>query len=82
MSVKPGVCVKLPDGRVGRVRDKHKNGEWRVRVMRKTSNSHQFLFFKSNQLKVISCPTGWMSVEGYNSYLKKTLAKMKEKKNF
>lgn len=79
MSIKPGSCVKLPDGRIGRIRDKNKYGEWRVRVKRKTSNTHQFLYFKPKQLKIIPCPVGWMSVEGYNRYLRKTLAKMNKK---
>lgn len=79
MSIKPGVCVKIPDGRIGRVRDKN-NGEWRIRVKRKTSNSHQFIYYKSKYLKIVSCPPGWMSIDGYNKYLKKTLAKMREKK--
>ncbi len=35
MQIKPGCCVKLPDGRIGRVRDKNKYGMWRVRVKRK-----------------------------------------------
>ena len=78
--IKPGMCVVLPDKRIGRVRDKNNYGEWRVRVKRKTSNSHQFLYFMPNVLKAIDCPHGWMSVDGYNSYVKKTLAKMKEKK--
>jgi hypothetical protein len=81
MSIKAGVCVRLPDKRIGRVRDKNKYGEWRVRVKRTTSNSHQFLYFTSKQLKVIVCPKGWMSVDGYNSYLKQTISKMKQRKS-
>ena len=38
----PGDCVKLPDGRVARVREAH-GGEYRVRVRRRTSRTHQFL---------------------------------------
>ncbi|HEX8965899.1 MAG TPA: hypothetical protein VF820_05705 [Patescibacteria group bacterium] len=71
-------CVKIPDGRIGRVRE-IKNGLVKVRVMRKTSNTHQFLFFKQSELKVVACPTGWMSPKGYASYLKITLAKMKKR---
>jgi hypothetical protein len=72
MTIKTGACVKIPDNRIGRVRDKNKQGEWRIRVKRKTSDTHQFLYFKSNQLKEVTCPAGWMSVAGYNSYIKKT----------
>ena len=77
MPLKPGACVKIPDGRIGRVRDKNENGEWRIRVKRTTSDTHQFLYFKPKQLKEVKCPSGWMSVDGYNRYLRKTLAKMK-----
>lgn len=73
-----GSCVKIPDGRVGRVREKV-NNQYKIRVRRKTSHSHQFLFFNLSELKSVPCPKGWMSIEGYNRYLKKTLAKMKER---
>ena len=76
--MKAGDCVKIPDGRIGRVRDIGLTNI-RVRVMRKTSKTHQFLFFPKSQLKVVTCPAGWMSLEGYNRYLKATLAKMKER---
>lgn len=78
-SLQPGVCVKTPDGRIGRVRDK-KDELYRVRVMRKTSKTHQFLFFQENELQIASCPKGWMSPDGYNRYLEKTLAKMEKRK--
>ena len=76
--IKSGYCVKIPDGRIGRVRG-HVNGKYKVRVMRKTSHTHQFLTFQESELKVVSCPPGWMSPEGYNRYLKVTLAKMKQR---
>lgn len=79
MSIKPGSCVKIPDGRIGRTRNKEQQGKWRVRVKRKTSDTRQFLYFNSSELKVIDCPQGWMSVKGYNSYLKQTLTKMKKR---
>jgi hypothetical protein len=76
MDIQQGDCVEIPDGRIGRVREAIKN-QYKVRVRRKTSLSHQFLIFSKNQLKVVSCPAGWMSKDGYNRYLKITLAKMK-----
>lgn len=81
-SIVIGGCVKIPDGRIARVREKV-NHQYKVRVRRKTSTSHQFLFFEANDLQPVECPKGWMSVEGYNRYLKATLAKMKirEKKD-
>ncbi len=74
--IKPGDCVKIPDGRIARVRDAAE-GIYRVRVRRKTSKSNQFLKFPKEGLTKVTCPKGWMSPEGYNSYLKITLEKMR-----
>jgi hypothetical protein len=71
-------CVKIPDGRIGRVREKI-GKKYKVRVRRKKSPSHQFLFFERHELKAVACPKGWMSPEGYRRYLKKTLSKMKSR---
>lgn len=71
-----GDCVKVPDGRIGRVREE-RAGTYRVRVRRFTSKSHQFIWLAASQLERVSCPKGWMSPEGYNRYLKETLAKMR-----
>jgi hypothetical protein len=76
--IRIGDCVKIPDGRVARVRERL-TGKYRVRVRRKTGKSHQFLTFPVNRLKLVGCPKGWMSREGYNRYLGITLAKMKER---
>jgi len=40
--VKIGDCVKIPDGRTGRVRAK-KGTLWEVRVKRETSETHKFI---------------------------------------
>lgn len=77
-SIVIGGCVKIPDGRIGRVREKI-GSKYKVRVRRTTSETHQFLIFNRHELESVDCPKGWMSVEGYNRYLKKTLAKMKER---
>ena len=77
-SFQPGDCVRLPDGRVARVRDTE-NGKWRVRVRRQSSKTHQFLRFRPDELERVECPKGWMSPEGYNRYLKTTLAKLRER---
>lgn len=74
-----GECVKIPDGRIGRVRGAT-DGKYQVRVMRTTSHTHQFLSFSALELVPVACPRGWMSVEGYNRYLKATLTKMTERK--
>lgn len=76
--LKQGDCVKIPDGRTGRVRDKS-GGEYKIRVRRKTSNSHQFLNFTQEDLTKVACPKGWMSPAGYNRYLKITLEKMRKR---
>ncbi len=79
MKIQPGDCVQIPDGRIARVRDHH-GDSFRVRVRRKTSETHQFLQFSKEELTPIPCPKGWMSPEGYNRYLKATLEKMKLRK--
>ncbi len=73
--INPGDCVRIPDGRIGRVRD-YIRGRLKIRVRRTTSNTHQFLFFSEEEIQRIDCPKGWMSPDGYNRYLKATLAKM------
>jgi hypothetical protein len=78
-SIKAGDCVRLPDGRIGRVRGKL-GGEYKIRVRCKASATHQFLIFGVRELELIDCPQGWMSPEGYNRYLKKTLTKMRSRK--
>ena len=73
-----GDCVRIPDGRIGRVRGVS-GGKYRVRVRRATSATHQFLMFAAWELKRVGCPKGWMSPEGYVRYLKVTLAKMRQR---
>jgi hypothetical protein len=75
-NIKLGDCVRIPDGRIARVRD-HINGMYRVRLRRETSQTHQFLEFNRQELIKMACPKGWMSPEGYNRYLKITLEKMR-----
>lgn len=77
-SIHSGDCVRIPDGRVARVREEM-DGKYKVRVRRKTSKTHQFLVFDASDLDPIECPKGWMSPEGYNHYLAETLAKMRER---
>ena len=73
-----GDCVRIPDGRIGRVREVL-GGKYRVRVRRATSATHQFLMFAARDLKRADCPRGWMSPAGYVRYLKVTLAKMRQR---
>jgi len=76
--IRPGDCVKVPDGRIARVRERAADG-YKVRVRRKTSKSHQFLTFAGHDLEGVDCPKGWRSPTGYNRYLESTLAKMHER---
>ena len=73
-----GDCVKIPDGRIGRLREKV-GTKYKVRVRRVKSKTHQFLLFSPGKLKKTACPKGWMSPEGYNRYLRKTMAKMHQR---
>jgi len=75
---RPGDCVRIPDGRIGRVRDRS-GQQYRVRVRRQTSNTHQFLVFDARELTKVDCPKGWMSPAGYIRYLEVTLAKMEKR---
>ena len=75
-----GDCVRIPDGRVGRVREVS-GGKYRVRVRRTTSATHQFLTFAAEDLKRADCPKGWMSPQGYARYLRITLAKMRRRRS-
>lgn len=73
-----GDCVRVPDGRIGRVRA-IEGGAYRVRVQRRTSKTHQFLVLRAGELARVACPKGWMSPEGYRRYLAPTLRKMRER---
>lgn len=79
MTIQPGDCVRIPDGRVARVRESN-DEQVKVRVRRKTSKTHQFLVFAESDLTPVDCPKGWMSPDGYNRYLKTTLDKMEQRK--
>jgi hypothetical protein len=74
-----GDCVRIPDGRIGRVREVS-GGEYRVRVRRTTSATHQFLILTAKDLRRADCPKGWMSPEGYARYLRATPAKMRQRR--
>jgi hypothetical protein len=78
MRIRTGDCVRIPDGRIARVRETVR-GKYKVRVRRKASKTHQFLILPVDQLELVDCPKGWMGREGYNRYLKITLAKMKKR---
>jgi hypothetical protein len=71
-----GDCVRVPDGRVGRVRARA-GGQLRIRVRRRTSETHQFILLSPSVLRPVECPKGWMSPAGYRRYLRPTLAKLR-----
>jgi hypothetical protein len=78
-SIRVADCVRVPDGRIGRVRTLSKNGAL-VRVRRKTSETHQLLQLPARKLRRIDCPDGWLSPQGYARYLRVTLAKMRKRR--
>jgi hypothetical protein len=71
-----GDCVRVPDGRIGRVRERV-GRKLRVRVRRQTSATHQFLLLAPGEVRRVPCPRGWMSPDGYRRYLRPTLAKLR-----
>ena len=71
-----GDCVRVPGGRLGRVRARVAAG-WRVRVRRPSGTSNEFLVLRPSQLRPVPTPKGWMSPAGYRRYLKATLAKLR-----
>jgi hypothetical protein len=73
-SVRVADCVRLPDGRIGRVRA-ISGAKVRVRIRRETSQTHQFVLLPVGRVKRIECPKGWMSPQGYARYLRVTLSK-------
>ena len=73
-----GDCVRLADGRIGRVRETM-GAKLRVRVRRVKSATHQFLVLEKKDVERADCPAGWMSPAGYARYLKVTLAKMRKR---
>jgi hypothetical protein len=76
--IRPADCVRLRDGRIGRVRARSR-AHALVRVRRKRSHTHQFLRLPVTTLRRIDCPDGWMSPPGYARYLRVTLAKMRRR---
>lgn len=71
-----GGCVRIPDGRAGRVREEI-GDEYRVRVCHMTRKTHQVLTFSRLELELVDCPKGWMSPGVYHHYLETTRAKMR-----
>jgi hypothetical protein len=78
-SIRLADCVRLPDGRIGRVRALE-GGNVVVRVRRKTSQTHELLRLPAGKLRRMDCPDGWMSPQGYARYLRATLGKMRERR--
>lgn len=78
-SIRLADCVRLPDGRIGRVRALSDGGVL-VRVRREASRTRQFLRLPPGKLTRIDCPDGWMSPQGYARYLRVTLAKMRRRR--
>ncbi|HEY6146162.1 MAG TPA: hypothetical protein VIZ69_00630 [Thermoanaerobaculia bacterium] len=60
-----GECVRLSDGRPGRVRGRI-GTKYRVRVRRTGGKSDEVLLLPGRELEKIDPPAGWMTPEGYN----------------
>jgi hypothetical protein len=71
-----GDCVRVPDGRIGRVRARV-GRKLRVRLRRPTNATNTFLLLAPSDLRAVKCPAGWMSPAGYRRYLGPTLAKLR-----
>ena len=65
VALQRGECVRLPDGRPGRVREKV-GGKYRVRVRRNGETTDELLLLARGALEKIPPPAGWMSADGYN----------------
>lgn len=74
-----GDCIIVPDGRIGRVRALE-GDKVKVRLMRTTSHTHQFIWYQQSELVIVACPKGWMSQKGYKRYLEITLKKMNQRR--
>jgi hypothetical protein len=72
--LRDGDCVRLPDGRVARVREVA-GGTVKVRVRTPSGRSDRFESHALGTVEALECPRGWMSPEGYRRYLAETLRK-------
>jgi hypothetical protein len=64
MTLRPGECVRVPDGRPGRIRGR-RGGKFSVRVRRRGGTADELLLLSPRELEPIDPPAGWMSVKGY-----------------
>ncbi len=55
-TLREGDCVRLADGRIGRLRGR-KGALFKVRVRRRTGKTQQFLMVEGGKLRRIACPT-------------------------
>ena len=76
---KPLIWTAKATGILKKVVREKAGGSYRVRLRRKTSNTHQFMTFRTGELTLVECPKGWVTPEGYLRYLRTTLAKMRER---
>ena len=63
--IRRGDCVRVPDGRPGRVREA-RGGTIRVRVRRRGGTADDVLELAPADLVAIEPPAGWMTRDGYN----------------
>ena len=79
VTLRVGDCVRVPDGRIGRLRERVR-GRWKVRVRRRTSKTHQFLVLDASEVAAVGTPAGWMSADGYRRYLRAVRAAAKKRR--
>lgn len=76
--IQPGDCVRIPDGRLGRVREVTADG-CKVRVRRPSGHSDEFVDLAERDLEITTCPKGWMTPAGYLRYLAGVHAALRER---
>ncbi len=54
-TLREGDCVRLADGRIGRLRGR-KGALFKVRVRRRTGKTQQFVMVEAGKLRRIACP--------------------------
>ena len=79
-AVRIGDCVRVPDGRIGRVRE-NRRGRLKIRVRRRTSKTHQFVLLAVDDVAAVECPEGWMSPDGYRRYMRAIDASRRKREN-
>lgn len=79
-TIRRGDCVRLPDGRPGRVRET-RGSTVRVRVRKRGRTVDEILVLSPSDLRAIEPPAGWMSPAGYNKRVAALRRSVKEREH-